>query len=119
MDRREFFKPRKKIQRSFPEKNFRTLSGLDPYTGSWTTNEVQHLLKRVMFGSTKADIDFFKAKTLSETVNILLNPVSPLPPPPVNDYNSQTITDPNVAPGQTWVNTPTVDGTLNGLRNGG
>ena len=117
MDRREFFKPRKKIQRSFPEKNFRTLSGIDPYTGSWTTNEVQHLLKRVMFGSTKADIDFFKTKSLSETVNILLNPVSPLPPPPVNDYNNQTITDPGVPAGQTWVNTPTVDGTLNGLRN--
>ena len=47
MDRREFFKPRKKLERSFPEKNFRTLSGLDPYTGNWTRNEVQHLLKRV------------------------------------------------------------------------
>ncbi|MBK6380684.1 MAG: hypothetical protein IPF72_13665 [Chitinophagaceae bacterium] len=36
----------------------RTLSGINPYTGPWTVNEVIHLLKRTMFGAKKADVDF-------------------------------------------------------------
>ncbi|MFN2458316.1 MAG: DUF1800 family protein [Chitinophagaceae bacterium] len=114
MDRRNFLTARRQQARHVAV--FRTQSGLAPYTGAWTVNEVQHLLKRAMFGSTKADIDYFKAKSVSEAVDELLNPAAPLPSPPVNDYNSSTITDPNVAPGQTWVNNPTADGTLNSVR---
>ena len=43
----------------------RTLSGINPYTGPWTTNEVIHLLKRTMFGAKKADVDFFSGMTMS------------------------------------------------------
>jgi uncharacterized protein (DUF1800 family) len=52
---------------------------------------------------------------MSQAVDILLNPTSPLPSPPVNDY-SPTTPDPNVAAGATWVNNPTNDGTLNTVR---
>ena len=117
MDRRDFFIPqRKKFKRSVTEQNFRTQSGLNPYSGPWTANEIQHLLKRTMFGSTRADINYFKTRTVSQAVAELLNPTAPLPSPPVNDYNSSTVIDPAVQPGQTWINAPTNDGTINSLR---
>ena len=117
MDRKAFFTPhRNKIRRSITIQNFRTESGINPYNGVWTTNEIQHLLKRVMFGSTRADINYFKTKTVSQAIDELLNPTSPLPSPPVNDYNSATVTDPSVPAGQTWINSPTNDGTINSQR---
>lgn len=116
MDRRHFLTARPTLRHNRVSSPARTLSGINPYTGPWTTNEVQHLLKRTLFGSTKADIDYFKTKTVTGAVDELLNPTAPLPAPPVNDYNSSTLTDPAVAPGQTWINSPTNDGTLNGTR---
>jgi uncharacterized protein (DUF1800 family) len=119
MDRRDFLTARRKPETvSLPQQTFRTQSGINPYQGVWTRNEVQHLLKRIMFGSAKADIDYFLTKSISQAVDELLNPTAPLPSPPVNDYNSQTVTDPTVPLGQTWVNSPTNDGTLNSLRRG-
>ncbi len=115
MDRRHFLTARRKQSRQVAVP-FRTQSGLTPYTGAWTANEVQHLLKRTMFGSTKADIDYFKLKTADQAVEELLNPTTTLPSPSVNDYNNATVTDPAVAPGQTWVNNPVNDGTLNSVR---
>src|SRR5688572_30537968 len=117
MDRRNFLTARrKKIHRSITAEPPRTLSDLTPYSGAWTSNEVQHLLKRTMFGSTKSDLNYFKSLSMSQAVDELLNPVTPLPSPPVNDYNNATVTDPAVPAGQTWVNNPTNDGTINGLR---
>lgn len=115
MDRRDFLTAHKNKIRKAPH-NFRTESGINPYTGLWTANEVQHLLKRTMFGSTLADINYFKGKPLSQAVDELLNPTAPLPTPPVNDYNSATVIDPAVQPGQTWINSPTNDGTINSQR---
>ena len=118
MDRREFLAARKtrsssrKVTATSP---FRTYSGLNPYSGPWTNNEVTHLLKRTMFGAKKADIDYFKAKTMLQAVNELLTPTAPLPSPPVNDYSPGTA-DPNVPAGQTWINNPTNDGTINSGR---
>jgi uncharacterized protein (DUF1800 family) len=116
MDRRDFLTARPKIRSNSSPQIFRTQSGLNPYTGIWTINEVQHLLKRTMYGSTKADIDYFKTKSVSQAVDELINPTAPLPSPPLNDYTSATVTDPAVPLGQTWVNNPTNDGTLNSLR---
>src|SRR5689334_17533253 len=113
MDRRDFLTAgKKKNSPPAPARLPRTTSGLNPYSGPWTKNEVQHLLKRTMLGSRKADIDYFLTRTPDQAVNELLNPTAPLPSPPVNDY---TTTD-TVAPGATWVNTPTADGTLNSNR---
>jgi uncharacterized protein (DUF1800 family) len=119
MDRRDFLTAKKK--KATPDikitaiQTSRTTSGINEYSGPWTRNEVQHLLKRAMFGSTKADIDYFLTKTVTQTVDELVNPVAPLPSPPVNDYSPGTA-DPNVAAGTTWINNPTTDGTLNSLR---
>ncbi|MES2882410.1 MAG: DUF1800 family protein, partial [Bacteroidota bacterium] len=117
MDRRQFFAPEKKktIKRSQTMEPQRTQSGINPYNGAWTDNEVQHLLKRTMFGSTKTDIDYFKTRTVSQAVDELINPTAPLPAPPLNDYTA-SMADPAVPAGQTWVNAPTNDGTLNSLR---
>lgn len=114
MDRRDFFTPHKRKIR-FNTTSYRTESTLTAYTGTWGANEVQHLLKRTMFGSTKADIAYFKTKTLSQAVDELLNPTAAMPSPPLNDYNAST-PDPDVAAGQTWVNNPTGDGNINGQR---
>lgn len=114
MDRREFLAARKK-KTAPPASTFRTQSGLNPYSGPWTKNEVQHLLKRTMFGSTRADINYFLSKTMTQSVDELLAPTAPLPSPPVNDYSPGT-PDANVPAGTTWVNNPTTDGTLNSVR---
>lgn len=106
MDRRDFLTARRKKPVVIPPaQNFRTLSGLAPYAGPWTRNEVQHLLKRTMFGSTKTDIDYFTGRTMDQAVNELLNPVAALPSPPLNDY-TEDVADPVVAAGATWINNP-------------
>src|SRR5450755_3702923 len=116
MDRREFLTAKKR--KTSPQSNpattttFRTDSGINEYTGPWTSNEVQHLLKRTMFGSTKADMDHFLTQTMVQSVDELLNPTAPLPAPPVNDYSPGTA-DPNTAAGATWINDPTTTGALN------
>lgn len=82
MDRRDFFAPAKKrVIRSVTAEPPRTQSGLNPYSGPWTANEVQHLLKRTMFGSKKADIDYFLSRSVSQAVDELINPTAPLPAP--------------------------------------
>lgn len=124
MDRRKFLSAYKKQfakKASFLPSDpvSRTSSGLNPYTGAWTQTEVIHLLKRTMFGSKKADIDYFKARTMSQAVDELLNPTAPLPDPPVKEYDtSGTITTPdtNIAAGTTWVNDPNNDGTITSRR---
>jgi uncharacterized protein (DUF1800 family) len=114
MDRREFLAAkRKKPIADAPR--FRTESGLNPYTGAWTKNEVQHLLKRTMFGSTRSDINYFLGRTIDQAVDELLTPTAPLPAPPVNDYSPGT-PDAVVPAGTTWINNPTNDGTLNSVR---
>ena len=122
MDRRDFLTPTKK-KPSVPDvssfKIARTTSGLTPYSGTWGTNEVIHLLKRTMFGATKADVDYFKTRTLNQAVAELLN-VSALPPaPPLKNYNNSVTPgdlDNGVAAGTTWVNVNTNDGGVESQR---
>ena len=126
MDRRDFLTAGKTKNIPRPNPVFaspaRVLSGINPYTGPWTVNEVIHLLKRTMFGAKKDDVDFFKAMTMSQAVDALLNVsvAQSQPAPPVKTYaNSTNPSDPDnaVAAGQTWVNTNTNDGTVNSQRN--
>lgn len=113
MDRRAFLTAaRKKVStkkepvRSFEE---RVDSDLTPYAGAWTRQEVAHLLKRTMFGATKADIDHFLTLTPSQAIDELLNNI-PVVSPPVRDYgliaddDGVLHDDVGVAQGQTWVN---------------
>lgn len=123
MDRREFLTVKKnpKISQVISPvyQGARVMSGLMPYTGPWMTAEALHLCRRTLFGARKTDVDLFKAMTMSQAVDYLLNvPVSP-PLPPVKTYNNSTTPgDPDIAvpPGATWVNTNSNDGGTNASR---
>ena len=128
MDRRDFIKSRPKKQpvpvlsdTEFTQP-FRTESGISSYTGSWTEQEVTHLLKRTMFGAKRADIVYFKNKTMSQAVDELLNPTALAPAPPVKEYittaNPGTTPDGNILQGTTWVNDINNDGTVQSQRRG-
>jgi uncharacterized protein (DUF1800 family) len=116
MDRRDFLTlKRKRTEQSVVSSGRRTYTGIAPYNGPWTRNEVQHLLKRTLFGSRRADLDYFATRTLDQAVDELLAPVAPLPTPPVNDYEMD-MPDPNVPAGSTWINDLTADEDLNAAR---
>lgn len=93
--------------------------GLAPFTGAWTENEVIHLLKRTLFGVTRADINYFRTLSLQQSVDELLNPTAPLPDLPVKEYTVPAVAtnpDTNIAQGSTWVLDVNNDGTVNSLR---
>ncbi len=118
MDRRQFLTAKRhKTAIRFPAGTYRTLSGLETYNGPWTRNEVQHLIKRTMFGSVKADVDHFSAMSMGQAIDELLNPSAAIPQPPVNDYGGE-IADPNVTAGSTWVNDYSMDEDINEARRG-
>jgi uncharacterized protein (DUF1800 family) len=115
MDRREFVTAKRKPVPKTAEKNetARTFSGLTPYSGPWSANEVVHLLKRTMFGSTIDDVNYFLSKSMAQAVDEILTIPATAPAPPVKNYNNNNIptTDPdyNIPMGQTWVNINTTD----------
>lgn len=92
--------------------------GLNPYTGNFTALELTHLLKRSLFGVTKADLNYFYGKTLNQVVDELLNPTAPLPNPPIKEYavGNAAVPDNNIAAGTTWVNDTNNDGTIASFR---
>jgi uncharacterized protein (DUF1800 family) len=122
MDRKEFLTAgrRKKENAAAPPQTFRTNSGINAYAGAWTEQEVVHLLKRTMFGAKKADVDYFRGRTMDQAVNELLNPTAPNPNPPVKEYVTTTtvgaVPDGNIAQGTTWVNDINSDGTVQSQR---
>jgi uncharacterized protein (DUF1800 family) len=122
MDRRDFLtaKRRKKPVVSPPASRNIT-SGINPYSGPWTENEIVHLLKRTMFGAKKADVDYFKIRTVSQAVDELLNPTAPNPAVPIKEYatsTNATTPDTNILQGTTWINDINSDGTVQSQRLG-
>jgi hypothetical protein len=85
----------------------RTQSGLAPYSGTWDSPQVKHLLRRTLFGIKKSDLDTFSPLSASSAIDRLLQP-SPAPLPPLNYYNepSEGKEDPNVPFGETWIHAP-------------
>ncbi|MBL0181255.1 MAG: DUF1800 domain-containing protein [Chitinophagaceae bacterium] len=80
--------------------------GLQEYSGSWSTPQVVHLLKRTLFGAKLQDVAYFKNKTMQAAVDELLQPAPTLSTYPLNNYSVNGYTDPTgVAPWQTWINT--------------
>jgi len=125
MDRREFFTKAKK--KTIFYKSRTIASGLNPYSGNWTVNEVAHLLKRTMFGAKKADIDYFLGLSPAAAVDELLNNI-PVISTPLRDYgliedeDGVFHDDIGVVQGQTWINDLNtlshinVRGSINSLR---
>ena len=85
---------------------------ITPYSGSWGKPQIQHLLRRTLFGFTKADYAYFQGKTLNATVTELLTVPASAPPPPLVDYVGDATLTQGV---DTWVNGP-VDGNNTGNR---
>ena len=81
-------------------------SGLEPYQGDWNTPQISHLLRRTLFGAKWEDILFFQEMSPSEAVDYLLTVPAGPPPEPVNDYNDEDYTDPDVPPGESWLSAP-------------
>jgi uncharacterized protein (DUF1800 family) len=112
MDRRAFFTLKRRVAapsaRSYVAPRYIS-SGLNPYSGAWTNNEVAHLLKRTMFGAKKADIDYFRGMSTSQAVDAILNVSAAPPASPVKNYSNTDIpaSDPDysIPQGSTWVNT--------------
>lgn len=105
MDRRGFIQSMRN-----KKSGVRITSGLSPYSGSWTVNEVTHLLRRTGFGARKADVDYFLTRSMSDAVDELLTVNAALQPPvrdygPIND-GGVLYDDVSVAIGQTWINDP-------------
>ncbi len=116
MDRRDFLTAKRKavqVKNAETKEIFRTFSGINTYNGPWTANEVAHLLKRTMFGSTPEDINFFSAMSMSQAVDQILTVPGTAPAPPVKNYNNNNlpVTDPdyNIPMGSTWVTINTTD----------
>jgi uncharacterized protein (DUF1800 family) len=116
MDRRDFLTASRKAAPAIIAETTdtpRTYSGLTPYNGPWTSNEVIHLLKRTMFGSTPDDINYFLGLGMNQAVDQLMTVSATPPAPPVKNYNNNNIpaTDPdyNIPMGQTWVTINTTD----------
>ncbi len=86
--------------------------GILPYSGTFGKAELQHLLRRALFGCSKDDLNHFAGKNLSEIVDELLTVSSTPPDPPIKAYTSKVggvavdNIDPDVPFGTTWVNTP-------------
>ena len=125
MDRRDFLTAKRRKNEKLTGHSTDTAftrhitSGINPYSGQWTENEIIHLLKRTMFGAKKADVDYFKTRTVSQAVDELLNPIAPQPAPPIKEYaTSTTATTPdgNITQGTTWINDINSDGTVQSQR---
>ncbi len=120
MDRRDFLTAKRRKKPADSEQASRSItSGINPYSGQWTENEIVHLLKRTMFGAKKADVDYFKGRTVSQAVDELMNPAAPQPMPPIKEYVTSTqpgTPDTNIMQGTTWVNDINNDGTVQSQR---
>jgi len=84
-------------------------SALNPYSGVWGKTQITHLLRRTMFGAKKSDVDYFLSKSMTQTVDELLNTnVNTAPAPPLNSYSYPNCPSDNIDPkinfGETWVN---------------
>jgi uncharacterized protein (DUF1800 family) len=91
-------------------------SGLRRYKGEWTPVQAAHLLRRTLFGAPQDDIRWFLRKSPKKAVRILLERSEQTPAPPINNYNDDKYTDPDIAPGADWTVATKYDGMNNGRR---
>ena len=98
-------------------------SGLAPYTGSWTTAEALHLLKRTGYGFKKNDVDRILGLSMNGAVDLILAVDATPPTPPVNYYNNDKPDENGLPYGADWTNdafaTNDIGGDTNGNRTSG
>lgn len=80
------------------------------YSGAWTFDEAAHLLRRTIFGPTKARIQQAVDDGLDATITTLFSSPSTTDPPIYFDFEN----DPLAANGESWINTP-FDEDIDGL----
>ncbi len=90
----------------FPKRTALT-TGLTPFSGEWSENQVVHLLKRSLFGVKRSEIDHFLTLSMNEAVETIIQPTASHDPP-VNDYAApgSGIEDEQVPYGETWIEAP-------------
>jgi hypothetical protein len=80
---------------------------LDPYTGSWTSKQARHLLRRATFGPSPLMVNNAVNAGLNTTINQLFTAL-PMPAPPLKSIPDGTgtnqLNDPGAVYGTTWVN---------------
>jgi uncharacterized protein (DUF1800 family) len=96
---------------------------ITPYTGSWGTTQRLHLLRRTLFGASKADIAAFANSSMTDMVTALLNIPAAVPTPPLVDYTpvamipaippSTTPTPTQDVYGQPWMHATTASEDVN------
>lgn len=91
-------------------------TALERYKGDWNDAQVTHLLRRTQFGAKREDVAYFVKKGRKKTLRALLEVKEETPAPPVNHYNDDKYTDPDVSLGATWVDAVKYDGMNNGRR---
>ncbi len=77
-------------------------SGIDAYTGTWSTQQAIQLLRRTQFGYTKVNVDAITAMGMDTAVSSLLTISSPAPSPPVNYYQNLQADENSLAYGADW-----------------
>jgi uncharacterized protein (DUF1800 family) len=83
MNRRSFFEQLAFRQNSFAEQQQQ--AGLEPYTGTWATPQVCHLLRRATFGIRASDIATLQGLGMATAVDLLLTPPANVSQP-INYY---------------------------------
>jgi hypothetical protein len=83
-------------------------SGLAAYTGSWTTTEAVHLLRRTGFGFKKTEVDTLVGLSVNSAIDLVLNIDTTPPAPPVNFYNNDEPDENGLPYGADWTNDPFV-----------
>ena len=91
-------------------------SNIKKFHGKWNQEQAKHLLKRTMFGAKKEDIAFLASISLTHAVDALLDTVETIPAPPLNHYNDDKYTDPEITLGDTWINATKQQGGSGGRR---
>jgi Protein of unknown function (DUF1800) len=110
LSRRAFIGLKKALEQPEEITSRGIIAGLEPYTGTWSDNEIRHLLRRTTFGVKQAHLEALRGITASQAVDIILMEQAVLPNP-VNNYNGfpsekdgkpWDIVDPEVPIGKDW-----------------
>lgn len=124
MDRRSFFRRIRSDELTNVQVIDPIKSGLKPFKGKLSQDQLNHLVRRTLFGVHQKDLAHFRKKNIRKIVRELASDETELPAPPVNNYNDPDSKkeDPNyfvdeeIPPGKTWVNSTTINGKNNGRR---